>query len=61
MFTRRSFLQSGAATAALAASVSSGHAAALEFATAFVEDAKRSRLMRRIFDANGLQDQAVAP
>jgi polar amino acid transport system substrate-binding protein len=45
----------------VAVAVPKGHAAALEFATAFVEDAKRSRLMRRIFDANGLQDQAVAP
>ena len=45
----------------VAVAVPKGHAAALEFATAFVEDAKRSRLMRRIFDANSLHDQAVAP
>jgi polar amino acid transport system substrate-binding protein len=45
----------------VAVAVPKGHAAALEFSTAFVEDAKRSLLMRRIFDANGLHDQAVAP
>ena len=45
----------------IAIAVPKGHAAALEFATVFIEDAKRSLLMRRIFDANGLHDQAVAP
>jgi polar amino acid transport system substrate-binding protein len=45
----------------VAVAVPKGHAAALEFATAFVENAKRSRLLRRIFDANGLNDQPVAP
>ncbi len=44
----------------VAVAVPKGHAAALEFATGFVEEAKRSGLMRRIFDANGLRDQAVA-
>jgi polar amino acid transport system substrate-binding protein len=44
-----------------ATAVPRGHAAALAFVTAFVEDAKKSGLMRRVLDANGLQDQAVAP
>jgi len=38
-----------------------GHAAALQFATAFIRDAKSSALMRRIFDASGFHDQPVAP
>jgi polar amino acid transport system substrate-binding protein len=46
-------------TAAVA--VPKGHAAALAFATAFVDDAKKSGLLRRIFDANGLRDAPVAP
>jgi polar amino acid transport system substrate-binding protein len=45
----------------VAVAVPKGHAEALEFATAFVEDAKRSGLMRRIFDDNGLHDQTIAP
>jgi polar amino acid transport system substrate-binding protein len=45
----------------VAVALPKGRLAALEFATAFVENAKRSRLVRRIFDANGLHDQAVAP
>jgi len=47
--------------ASVAVAVPKGHAAALAFATAFIEDAKRSQRLRRIFDANGLHDQAVAP
>jgi polar amino acid transport system substrate-binding protein len=47
--------------ASVAVAVPKGHAAALEFATAFVEDAKKSQRLRRIFDANGLHDLAIAP
>jgi polar amino acid transport system substrate-binding protein len=45
----------------LAVAVPKGHTEALHFASAFVAGAKTSGLIRRIFDANGLKDQAVAP
>jgi polar amino acid transport system substrate-binding protein len=44
-----------------AVAVPKGHAAALAFATSFVDEAKTSGLLRRILDRNGLEDQAVAP
>ena len=44
-----------------AVAVPRGQAAALAFAAGFVDDAKKSGLLRRIFDANGQQDQPVAP
>ncbi len=44
-----------------AAAVPKGRAAALACVTTFMEEAKTSGEIRRIFDANGLQDQAVAP
>ncbi len=46
---------------AVAVAVPKGHAGALQFATAFIEDGKRSGLLRHIFDANGLQDVPVTP
>ncbi len=50
------FFQAKTATA-----VPRGHVASLAFVTAFMDDAKKSGLVRRVLDANGLQDQAVAP
>lgn len=44
-----------------AVAVPKGKTASLSFATTFVENAKSSGLLRRILDANGLGDQAVAP
>lgn len=41
--------------------VPKGRAAALKVATALLDDAKRSGVVRRAFDAAGLKDAAVAP
>ena len=50
------FFQAKTATAA-----PKGKPQALAFVTEFIAQAKASGLMRRVFDANGLQSQAVAP
>jgi polar amino acid transport system substrate-binding protein len=47
--------------ASVAVAVPKGHAAALAFASGFIDEAKRSQHLRRIFDANGFHDLAVAP
>jgi polar amino acid transport system substrate-binding protein len=47
--------------ASVAVAVPKGHAAALAFASGFIDEAKRSQHLRRIFDANGFPDLAVAP
>ena len=41
--------------------VPKGRAAALKVATALLDDAKTSGVVRRAFDANGLKDAVVAP
>lgn len=41
--------------------VPKGRAAALKVATTWLNDAKKSGVVRRAFDANGLKDAAVAP
>jgi polar amino acid transport system substrate-binding protein len=38
-----------------------GRSGALQYATRFLENAKATGTLRQIFDANGLQDEAVAP
>jgi polar amino acid transport system substrate-binding protein len=45
----------------VAVAVPKGHAAALRFASALIENGKRSSQLRRIFDANGLHEMAIAP
>ena len=45
----------------IAVAVPKGRAAALKVATALLDDAKTSGVVRRAFDANGLKDAAVAP
>ena len=44
-----------------AVAVPKGNAASLAFVAAFIDEAKKSGELRRIFDANGLKDQHVAP
>ncbi len=47
--------------ARMAVATPQGDAETLAAASAFIEEAKASGLLRRIFDAHGLADQAVAP
>ena len=44
-----------------AVAVPKGNGAALEYVTAFIEDAKTSGLVRRAFDDIGLTGEQVAP
>ena len=45
----------------VAVAVAKGHASALEVVSAWLDAAKASGLVRRVFDAHGLQAEAVAP
>lgn len=54
-------LESAFLNSSTAVAVPKDHPAALAFVTAFIEEAKESGLVRRAFDANGLESSVVAP
>jgi polar amino acid transport system substrate-binding protein len=54
-------LESAFLSSSTAVAVPKGRPAALAFVTAFIEEAKASGLVRRAFDANGMENSAVAP
>jgi polar amino acid transport system substrate-binding protein len=54
-------LEGGFMNSTTAVVVPKGHAAALAYVTRFIEDAKASGLVRRAFDAIGLETSVVAP
>jgi polar amino acid transport system substrate-binding protein len=54
-------LEGGFQSTGIAIAVAKGRPAALAYATAFMEDAKASGIVRRALDAAGLHDEPVAP